>query len=662
VTKTRYYSPKTLKVLFALSFDQCAYPGCTNTVIEPATEYSDAIVSAQICHIYAISTAGPRGRLGLTEKELNAPRNLILLCRNHHAVVDGQYETYPATMLEEWKQAHESEMQRRLSVNLESVQSDVFSHPYFPTALVDQKIDDEVGILRKSRFFVEFDTVHSSLALGRRLVEGELSGGTDTVRCRALAWCARFLSLTEEQDQAKEYLKLAKSLGTGSEIDIADAFITSKKGDKNAALNALADINSPASRSAALMVVGHHDGTEGALDWLKTAGIDATDLDADGRNVLLVRQLELARWDSAREVLDAITDQDLDKTPVLHYMIALVHLLNTVPIELRTVVLNQLPFNAADFPLASDAAAIAARRTAHGHFVDAAEVAQILDCPSAATIFDEYALWLELRDPENSDKARQRLEAKLRDPKFSLRVVPLGIQFGIKLDLVAVEQEVERQIALHGGITKDAALARFALAFTQKTPEGVANYVARHYDELSNHLHKESMQFLQIEMLSLAGLPERANECLELLLEEGLSEAEESRLRILIAEAEGTDPVEALKAQFKQTDSLGDLVALVGELETRREWDSLCEYGEILFGRTHAVYDAKRLASALGNAKKNERLVELLKTNPDLLSQSKDLQMFYCWSLYHEGALLEARYNFTKLSDDWENKLSCTTH
>ena len=287
----RNYSPRTLKVLFALSGNQCAHPECTNTLIEPATEKSDTLVAAHICHIYAISTDGPRGKAGLTEKELNAPENLILLCRNHHVVVDGQHVTYPADMLKEWKQRHELEMQKRLSADLESVQPDIFSHPYFPIALVDQKIEDEIDILRKSRFFVEFDRVRSSLALARKLVEGEFSGGTDAVRSRALAWCARFLSPTEELDKAEEYLKLAKSLGTGSEVGIADAFITSQKGDKSAALNTLAEIDSAPSWSAALMVVARHEGAEGAVDWLKTAGIGATDLDPDGKYFLLMRQL-----------------------------------------------------------------------------------------------------------------------------------------------------------------------------------------------------------------------------------------------------------------------------------------------------------------------------------------------------------------------------------
>jgi hypothetical protein len=161
-----------------------------------------------------------------------------------------------------------------------------------------------------------------------------------------------------------------------------------------------------------------------------------------------------------------------------------------------------------------------------------------------------------LKDPETSDNGRQQLEMKLRDPKSALRLVPIGLEFGLNLNLAMVEQEIERQIVLNGGITHDAAVARFALAFMQNTPEDVANHIAQHYDDLSKYLDKKSMRFLQIEMLSRAGLPEKANECLNLLLEEGLAEAEEAPLRRIIAEAEGTDPVEIRKVQFKQSDLL----------------------------------------------------------------------------------------------------------
>ncbi|MDT3705209.1 MAG: hypothetical protein ROZ09_00170 [Thiobacillus sp.] len=541
------------------------------------------------------------------------------------------------------------------SINLQAARDINLFTASFPSALVDKKIDEEVSILRKSRFFIGFDGVRAAIALGRQLVEGELSGGTDAVRCQALAWCARILSRTDELDEAENYLRLAKSLGACPEIEFADALISSQRGDKSAALKTLARISSPASLSAAFMVVAHHDGGGAALSWLRNVRKEITDLDADGKFFLLTWQLKLAHWEPARGGLDKINERDLEDAPVLHYILAMTQLLSVVPVEFRAVVQNQLPFQAADFPLASDATSMAARRTAHQHFCDAAVAAQQLKLYGAAAVCDEYALWLELKDPENSDKGRQQLEARLRDTASALRLVPLALQFGVKLDFAVVQQEIERQIALNGGITQDAAAARFALAFTQKTPEAVANYVALHYEDLSKYFDKKAMQFLQIEMFSQAGLLERANECLDLLLAEGLSEVEESRLRRIISEAEGADPIEARKAQFKQSDSLSDLAALVDELDHRKDWNELCEYGALLFERTRSVRDAERLANALSKADKADLVVKFLKTNPDQLLQSKTLQMFYCWALYHEGALLEARSELTKLSDDQDN-------
>ena len=47
----RSYSPKTLKVLFGLSGNKCAVPGCSNPIIKPSTDLSDELVVGQICHI-----------------------------------------------------------------------------------------------------------------------------------------------------------------------------------------------------------------------------------------------------------------------------------------------------------------------------------------------------------------------------------------------------------------------------------------------------------------------------------------------------------------------------------------------------------------------------------------------------------------------------------
>jgi len=486
---------------------RCSNPKCRKPTFGPSTDPEKAIKVGVAAHITAASPGGPRYDPSMPQAERRSSENGIWLCQNCGKLVDNDEKRYTVATLRDWKRsAEEAAIQE-----IECVLPNVFSRTYYTTELVDQKIKDDVELLRKSRFFPEFDRVRSSLSLARKLAEGELSGGSDIVRSRALAWCARFLSPTEELDRAEEYFDLAKTLGSCPEIEIAGAFISSQKDDKNAALTVLAGLDSPLSKSAALLVVAYHDGPKGAVDWLRKANIDAADLDPDGKNVLLIYYLQLANWDAAQECLDAVADDDLRETPILHHFVGVTNLLRTVPPEFRAIVLEQLPFSAAEFPLASDVASIEARRAARRQFVVAAQAARDLNCPGAALMSDEYALWLELRDPDESANGRQRLEARLRDPAF-LRLVHLGVQFGIRLDLKAVEREIERQIALNGEITPDAAFARFALAFTQETPEDVANYIARHWDELANHPDKKSMRFIQIEMLSRAGLPAR-NRC-----------------------------------------------------------------------------------------------------------------------------------------------------
>ncbi len=117
----RIYSPKTLKILFALCDNRCAAPGCSEPIIAAETPYSDAMVVGQIAHIYALSIDGPRGKSGLTEKELNQASNLILLCPTHHVKVDGQYETYPAAMLTGWKVSREQKYANALSGSISEV-------------------------------------------------------------------------------------------------------------------------------------------------------------------------------------------------------------------------------------------------------------------------------------------------------------------------------------------------------------------------------------------------------------------------------------------------------------------------------------------------------------------------------------------------------------
>ena len=646
----RNYSDKTIKILFGLSRNQCAHPDCTLPVIIRHDEKSRSHIIAQICHIYSHSARGPRGNSGLTPDQLNSVENLVLLCRNHHGLIDDQPVNYPPELLQKWKHDHER------STHLQPERQQSISRIRFPTELVDQAVDKQVATLCQSRFFGQFDATRYARNLARKLVDGELSGSSDDVKCRALSWCARILATPEYIDQARDCLREDRSVGRCSETKIAEALIASREGQRNDALTALAAVATPASRSAALSVVADHDGPDAAVRWLEIAQVEVAELDADGKCVLLALLHRVADWKSADHCLDAITDEDLQQAPVLHYLMALTLVASTVVEQLRPRVIAQVPLLAPDFPLASDDAAIHRRRIARSHFINAEQAAKELDCPESATQASEYALWIDLTDPHNSERGLARLKSELRNLDAGLRYVPLAVQFGVSLNTRAIEEEIERKTALNGQVPFDAAVARFALAFRQPTPEAAASYIGTHMEQLAEHIDRRGMSCIQVEMLARAGRGAEAAERLDNLVNEGLDEMEAKGLRSLIQGAKGADAVDELIEQFSESGSIEYLSQVAMELERREDWQRLCRYGRILFEQTGALADAKRLAVALTSAQRSDVLIELMGERRNLRQQSDTLQLMYCWALYYEGKLTEATSELAALDRMMEDK------
>ena len=648
----RHYSSKTLKILFAQSGNRCAYPNCHNSLVEQATEFSDTIVTGHICHIFAISEDGPRGKSELTDKELNSPENLILFCRHHHAIVDGQFETYPSSLLKEWKQKHELKFQKMHTQNKDNIKPDIFH--YYPTNLVNQKIESEVSRLRKSRFFSEFDRKQFSIVFAKRLKNGEYSGGTNDIKRYALAWCIRILS-TEDLKFAEEYYDYVQSLGTCEEIKIASAFIQSQRGEDKAALSSLATIDTPASRSASLMIMAKKEGYENALLWTQKVKIKFSDLDPDGKYYLLFLLNELSHWGRTFKYANEVTDKDLQEAPILYHMVAIAKLLSIVPNELRGNIYQSLPIQLKTFPLAFNEQSITTQREAIQYFINAKLSEKDLNCQKASLVDDKYALWLELRDPEQFKKGKQRLEELLRDNKTALHFTPFGIQFGFKLNIEKIEREIERQITLHGGITPDTIIARFALIFSHKKFDESANYIDQYFNELSEYYDKKMLKYFQFELFTKAGLFEKAKEVMDYLIKEGISEEEKKNLQDLINKSESSDLIKSKTELFKKSSSINDLSDLIEELKIKEDWESLCTYSRIMFDRTHSILDAELFANSLSKTHKYQPLINFLESNNYILEKSENLKVHYCWALINTGLLVKAKSESTKLNNQQDN-------
>ncbi|WP_158817652.1 hypothetical protein [Methylocapsa sp. S129] len=92
----------TIKRLFALSSNRCAFRHCTCPLIVGET------VVGEVCHIKAASRGGPRYDNQQTADDRHGFANLILMCGPHHTIVDDNEEAFTVEFLTRRKTEHES--------------------------------------------------------------------------------------------------------------------------------------------------------------------------------------------------------------------------------------------------------------------------------------------------------------------------------------------------------------------------------------------------------------------------------------------------------------------------------------------------------------------------------------------------------------------------
>jgi hypothetical protein len=644
----RNYSTGTIKKLFALCGNQCAFPECTNEIVTPGTKWSDPAVLGHICHIYASSDNGPRGKPGLTESERNSFSNLILMCGHHHPKVDKQWQTYPAAILKEWKRTHEA---KAMPGTAEAIKRnfDIEKHVFFEQKS-DEEIDAALARILHGRFLVGFATADETKILAKQVEQSRFSSGSALKRARALAWCARILASGDTIERATELLRQSTELAGTPEAAIAQAFIMAAS-DSKAAVASLAAMRTPESLSAALRIVSIKDGTKKAQAWALSAGISVKSFDAEGKLAFMINALADAEWSTAMQAINHITETDFVGCPVLLHTVAMARLLTTVPEELRTVAFAHVPFDADTFPLASKPENLAERRMAQSLFERVSEFARDVGVNEASNLASDYALWLRLRDPDRHEAALLELRASMTDPAQILRRLNFAIRFGLKVDVATIEERIDQGVALSGKGTADEALARFALAFIKETPRAAADYIEKHRSQLYAHLQKPWIIGFEIESLARAGLVATAREKLQQAVQEGLSARDQSLLQTMLAEMSGSDPIAERRALYEATHELRALVNLVGALETAKLWQDMLPYAEALFAATASVETYERLAVCMSELGRNRDLLASMSKHRGLIDQSENLKSIWAWALYFEGRFAKAAAALQKLSN-----------
>lgn len=86
----------------------CAFPGCGAKLVN--TEADEPTIVGELAHIVAEQRQGPRGREDFTEAERNKASNILLLCSEHHTLIDRNPLVFSVHVLRQIKKDHEARM------------------------------------------------------------------------------------------------------------------------------------------------------------------------------------------------------------------------------------------------------------------------------------------------------------------------------------------------------------------------------------------------------------------------------------------------------------------------------------------------------------------------------------------------------------------------
>ena len=156
----RDYTPKTIKRLFGLSGNQCAFPGCNKKMVNDKNAKD-----SNICHIEAANLGGERYNPNMSDVQRADYPNLILLCQQHHDETN-DVSKYTVDVLKEMKAKHEAEIAKKQNPNL--------NHSILTTVIniiSNKDIDEFENSEIKNAFKAEDKIAHNCVRRNKLIIE-----------------------------------------------------------------------------------------------------------------------------------------------------------------------------------------------------------------------------------------------------------------------------------------------------------------------------------------------------------------------------------------------------------------------------------------------------------------------------------------------------------
>lgn len=107
----------TILKLWAMAAGRCEFYGCNEPLWRENLTMKE-VNNSHIGHIVAHSPSGPRGHRILSKQLAKAFSNLMLVCRNHHNLIDSKEHEkgYPVELLKKYKEMHEHRIKTQTAI------------------------------------------------------------------------------------------------------------------------------------------------------------------------------------------------------------------------------------------------------------------------------------------------------------------------------------------------------------------------------------------------------------------------------------------------------------------------------------------------------------------------------------------------------------------
>ncbi len=475
--------------------------------------------------------------------------------------------------------------------------------------------------------------------LAQKAKDGWLRRAPTDARIATFRMAALILGREGRTDEAEAWLQAAVDAGPG-DLVTDRARLAIRRGEEDAAIALLAGRNDALSQSLTVEAIEQRDGRAAALKF-RAQFVGVENLTGFMLSAVGAWTAEEGDWIHAEAIFAQASDAQIEANPILLFVRARLGIALLTPPAHRDGMLDDPVGFAHPSVLRDDDEGARLRTAALRDLTRLEQVLTALEEPNFAETVEGNRLYLELgsADPAVANKATEILLKRLGNPESATRYLWLASAFDVAFDDRPLHDHLEK-IRLLTGWTDAQLTSAFDLTMRRKDEDLLLAFIAEHRNRLGEIAPVELAFGLEVEVLARKGRVEEASARLA-AAEARLGDKIVARLRAIIAEQEGGNPVTLRLAAFEQSGSEADLNFLVLALAEARD-SRTGDYAADLWRLRHRTADATLACNAYFDAGQDRELDAFLSELGPLVDTAPRLREHIAWSRYRAGALDEA--------------------